>query len=251
MPSPGDTITVPRSRRFAQMKRPRWLRNAWFATRQTVGRSGWTIPLLRYAPAPYTRVLVSRDMDICIDGMPRSANTFGGWAFLDQNPEAELAHHQCLPGQILRSVRLGVPTALLIREPLPNLTSLVIAAENDLSHDLAFWAWIDYYRRAARVKDRLAVCRFEEVLDDPAVIARRVNRIHGTSFKDDPMSDEDKQRIVQSLEENERQMRSRPGHGTVPNPHKENLQPQVREQLAKHPRLPEAEALYAELTGTS
>jgi hypothetical protein len=248
MPDPSDQIQVPRSRRFAQMKRPRWLRNAWFATRQSVGARAGTLPLLRFAPAPYTRVMVERHHDLCIDGMPRSANTFGGWAFLDQNPGAQLAHHQCLPGQILRAVKLGVPCVALVRDPLPNLTSLVIAAENDLSHDLAFWAWIDYYERVASVRDRIVVCTFEEVLDDPAVMSRRSNEKFGTSFTDTPMGDAEKKRIVEALEENERKMSSRPGHGTVPNEHKKSLQPQVREALSRHPKLPGAETLYAELT---
>jgi hypothetical protein len=249
MPDPSSTIQVPRSRRFAQMKRPRWIRNAWFATRQSIGARAGTLPLLRFAPAPYARVMVEADMDICIDGMPRSANTFGGWAFLEQNPDAVLAHHQCLPGQILRSVKLGVPTAALIRDPLPNLTSLVIAAENDLSHDLAYRAWIDYYRRVATVRDKVAICTFEEVLEDPAVIARRVNELYGTDFVCDPMDEAAKQEVVEKLEHNEAMMNSRPGHGTVPNPHKKSLQPEVREKLSNHRLLPAAEKIYTDLTG--
>jgi N-acetylglucosaminyl-diphospho-decaprenol L-rhamnosyltransferase len=248
VPDRSTTIAVPPSRRLAQMNRPRWLRNAWFATRQLTGARAGTLPLLRFAPAPYMRVMVQKDMDACIDGMPRSANTFGGWAFLEQNPDASLAHHQCLPGQVLRAVRLGVPCAVLIREPLANLTSLVIAAENDLSHKLAFRAWIDYYRRVATVRDRVALCTFEEVLDDPAVIARRINAAYGTEFNCQPMDEAQKRDIVERLEQHHAEMRIRPGHGTVPNNHKENLKPGVRKALSQHRLLPAADALYAELT---
>lgn len=226
------------------MKRPRAVRNAWFATRYLMGSHALTYPLLRYAPAPYARVMVEQDMDACIDALPRSANTFAGWAFLDQNPDVRLAHHVHLPMQVIRSVRLGVPCSVLIREPLANLTSLVIAGENDLSHDLAYRVYIDYYRRVAAVRETVAVCTFEEVLEDPSVVARRLNESYGTSFRADPMGDDKKQEIVAGLERNEEQMGSRPAHGTVPNAHKENLKPAVREQLARHPLLPRASAIY-------
>jgi hypothetical protein len=239
---------VPVSRRFAQMRRPRWLRNAWFATRYGLGSNRFTYPLLHFAPAPYARVMVKRGMDACIDGLPRSSNTFAGWAFLDQNSGLELAHHVHLPWQFQRSVRLGIPTIVLVREPLGNLTSLVIAGENDLSHDLAYRVYLHYYGRAAAIRDQLALATFDEVLADPSVVARRLNERFGTSFRADPMSESDKERIVESLRRNEERMGSRPAHATVPTDFKESLKPAVRAALAEHPRLPEAEALYADLT---
>ncbi len=136
---------------------------------------------------------------------------------------------------------------VFIRGPLGNLTSLVIAGENDLSHNLVFRVYVDYYRRVATVRDRVAICAFEEVLADPSIIARRLNERYGTSFNDDPMSEEEKRDVVERLEANEAQMRSRPAHGTVPNPHKQNLQPLVRSELERHRLQPAAEAAYERL----
>ncbi len=237
----------PLSRRVAQMKRPRYVRNAWFGIRYVLGSHSITYPILRYAPAPYARVIVEKDMDACIEGLPRSANTFGGWAFLEQNPDVRLAHHMHVPMQTLRAVRLGVPCVVLIRRPLGNLTSLVIAGENDLSHDLAFRIYIDYYRRMVPIRERIAICTFVEVLEDPSVIARRLNTAYGTAFAAAPMSEATKRDIVARLERNERNMRSRPGHGTVPNRYKDELKPRVLEALSRHPLLPRAEAAYATL----
>jgi hypothetical protein len=243
----SNTGPAPRSRRFAQMKRPRSVRNAWFAGRYLLGSHDLTYGLLRYAPAPYARVMVREGMEACIEGLPRSANTFGGWAFLEQNPDVRLAHHMHVPQQALRAVKLGVPCVVLVRRPLGNLTSLVIAGENDLSHELAFRIYIDYYRRVATVRDRIALCSFDEVLADPSVVARRLNEAYGTAFRADPMTEEEKRDVVERLERNEEQMRSRPGHGTVPNPYKEELKPAVRAALERHPLLPRAEAAYRAL----
>jgi hypothetical protein len=229
------------------MKRPRPVRNAWFATRYVLGSHALTYPLLRYAPAPYARVIVEEWMDACIEGLPRSANTFGGWAFMEQNPGVRLAHHMHVPMQALRAVRLGVPCVVLIRQPLANLTSLVIAGENDLSHDLALRVYIHYYHRMLSIRDEIAVCTFEEVLQDPSVIAQRLNKTHSTNFSAAPMGEATKQDIIRRLERNEREMSSRPGHGTVPNAFKDRLKPVIRETLARHPLLPRAEVAYAAL----
>ena len=51
---------APRSRRFAQMKRPPWVRNAWFGTRYFLGSHGPTFPALHLAPAPYSRRIRAR-----------------------------------------------------------------------------------------------------------------------------------------------------------------------------------------------
>ncbi len=226
------------------MRRPRAIRNGWFVARYVLGSYRATYPLLRFAPAPYSRVMVKIGMDACIDGMPRSANTFGGTAFLQQNPGVRLAHHMHLPEQVGRAVRLGVPCVVLLRDPLSNLASLVIAGDNDLSPYAAFRVYIDYYRRIARLRKRLALCRFEEVLEDPSVIARRLNDFYGTDFRADPLDGRAKRKIVQLLEQQQGAMNARPGHVTVPNDYKERLKPVVRKALAAHPLLAEAEAAY-------
>jgi hypothetical protein len=247
MDYPQTTIEVPRSRRFAQMKRPRIVRNAWFGTRYLLGSYALTYPLLRFTPAPYERVIVERDHDACIDALPRSANTFGAMAFMERNQEVNLAHHMHVAHQFRRAVRLGVPCAVLIREPLENLTSLVIAGENDLSHDLAYRVYIHYYRRVAAIRDQLALCTFEEVRDDPAVIARRLNEKFETSFNGEPTDEQEKQAVVNTLSHWQELTGSRPAHGTIPSDYKENLKPSVRAALARHRLRPTAEVLYRRL----
>lgn len=228
------------------MKRPRWLRNGWFALRYALGSSRTTYPVLKLAPAPYTRVMVKSGMDACIEGLPRSATTFGTIGFFERNPDVRLAHHMHVPAQVDRAVRLGVPCAVLIRKPLPNLTSLVLAGENDLEHDLVFRIYMHYYRRILRVRDQVALCTFDEVLEDPSVIGRRLNALRGTAFNADPLTADDKRNILDWLDRGHREAGTRPLHSTVPTEYKEGLKPAVTVELARHPLLPAAEALYAE-----
>lgn len=246
MSSSETTIHVPRSRRFGAI-RTRSARNAYFATRYLLGSYAITYPLLRFAPAPYEEVIVKRGMDACIEGLPRSANTFGAMAFIERNPRAKVAHHMHVPQQFRRAVRLAVPCVVLIREPLGNLASLVIAGENPLFHGLALRVYIHYHRQVAEMRDQLALCTFDEVRDDPAVIARRLNERFGTDFDGAPADQREKQAVVDKLARLEELSGSPPTHGTVPSASKEGLKPAVREALARHRLLPTADALYAEL----
>lgn len=223
------------------VRRPAAIRSAWFATRFLLGSHAVTFPLLRYAPAPYARVMVEAGMDACIEGLPRSANSFGTIYFRRQNPDSRIAHHMHMPMQFVRAAALGVPCAVLIREPLPNLTSLLIAYDGRLSQDLAFRTYIHYFRRIAEVRDQLALCRFQEVLDDPTVIARRLNEIAGGRFNTEPL---DRDQIIDELAA---ESAAQPSHGIVPNEYKDSRKPAMTAALSGHGLLAEAEAAYAEV----
>ena len=62
--------------------------------------------------------LVYPGTDVVIEGYFRCANTFAALAFVDaQRKPVILANHSHAPATIDRSVRLGIPTLLLIRDP--------------------------------------------------------------------------------------------------------------------------------------
>lgn len=206
-----------------------------------------TFPLLRLAPAPYARETVDADRDACVDGFPRSANTLAVHAFLRLNPGSRLAHHVHLPQQIRRAVEMEVPCAVLVRNPLDALTSLSIFAEQELSDRLAVWTYVHFHRRMLELRDRVALCAFEEVLADPAVVPRRVNERYGTTFHADPIEPEATRRLIAEIERNHRSERNKPGSFTVPIAEKEARKPRVRERIARQPAMAEAERVYHEL----
>lgn len=242
------TIRLP-TPRFAAV-RTRTARNAYFATRYLLACNAITYPFLRVAPAAYQEAIVTRDTDACIEGLPRSANTFGTMAFTERNPGAKLAHHMHDPQQIRRAARIGVPCVVLIREPLDNLTSLIIAGRDGLSHGLALRVYIHYHRQVLKLRDRLALCTFDEVRDDPAVIARRLNARFGTRFDPTPTDQRERQAVVDKLARLEEQSDIPPTHARVPGGYKERLKPEVRKALARHRLLPAAEEIYGELAAS-
>lgn len=235
--------------RFAAV-RTRSARNAYFATRYLLACNAVTYPLLRFIPAAYEEAIVTRGMDACIEGLARAANTFGTMAFIERNPWAKVAHHMHVPQQLRRAVGLGVPCVVLIREPLGNLTSLIIAGRHGLSHGLALRVYIHYYRQVSKLRDRLAVCTFDEVLEDPAIIARRLNERFGTTFDATPTDRREREALVGRVARLEEESDAPPTHARVPSAYKESLKPEVREALRRHRLLPAAEEIYGELAAS-
>lgn len=51
----------------------------------------------------------------------------------------------------------------------------------------AIWSYVDFYRRIWRVRNSVALCPFEEVVEDGSIVSRRLNEIFGTHFDDRPV----------------------------------------------------------------
>jgi hypothetical protein len=231
------------------MRRPKPLLDAVFAARYVAGSHRATFPLLGLVPS-HRRGMVRRSTDVCIEGLPRSANTYAVTAFMSRNPALAIAHHVHVPMQFLRAVRLGIPCAVLIREPLETLTSIVIAREEQVSHDLAFRVYVDYLRRLRGVRRCVALCTFHETLADGSVIARRLNERFGTTFRDEPITPGERSELVAQIRRLHVEIGSRPGYVTVPSPDRESRKPQVRERLRRHPLLATARGEYDRLAAT-
>jgi hypothetical protein len=143
----------------------------------------------------YRRLLVDEHTDLCIDGFPRSANRFAVGAFEHaQESDISIAHHTHVPAQLLRATVLGIPTVVLIRDPVDAIISsrgleIQIAAVNDrpeppmhVSFGQRLQAWIDFYRCVEPCTNRMVVAPFDTVIQDMGSIIDAINRNFGTSF---------------------------------------------------------------------
>ena len=143
--------------------------------------------------------IVSRKTAITIEGYPRSGNSFAHSAFrIAQDREYRIATHVHSHAQILRSVQLGVPTMVLVREPRAACLSLV-ALHNEIAENnaaevvfpLARRYLIDnlrryrtFYERVLTARHGIVVAEFGRVTRDFGEIIRRVNQRFGTSFNE-------------------------------------------------------------------
>ncbi len=144
-----------------------------------------------YLPLVRLRLMMSRqDPDkfsvsrgytrICIEGYPRSANSFAVRMFRLAN-DLPIAHHTHATANVRAAILYGIPTILLIRNPIDAIVSKCIF---DTKYSLGrhFLDYIHLYRYAMKVQDRLVFARFETVKTDFGRVIDAVNSHFGTTF---------------------------------------------------------------------
>jgi hypothetical protein len=119
---------------------------------------------------------------IVIEGYLRSGNTFSVAAFEIANPGLHVGRHLHGAPHVLRAVRLGLPTVVLVRQPRDAVLSYLIRRDTLTPHD-AVLEYLDFYRTAWRVRDRFVVGLFDRVVSDFGGVVDEVNARFGTSFR--------------------------------------------------------------------
>jgi len=129
-------------------------------------------------PNVSTQRMVGPHTDICIEGCPRSANTFSVACLTDSNPDLNCGRHIHKPLQVREAVRLGIPAGVVIRNPVDAVVSRIAFSGNTLSPNLFIRHWIGFYEpllESAR-RGEFLVLPFEKVISDPDYVIASFNR---------------------------------------------------------------------------
>lgn len=119
---------------------------------------------------------------IVLEGFLRSGNTFSVAAFGVANGSAlHVGRHLHGAPHILRAVRLGLPTVMLIRRPSDAVLSYLIRRDTLTPHD-AVLEYLDFYRTCWRARSGFVVGLFDQVVTDFGTVIDAVNARFGTSF---------------------------------------------------------------------
>jgi hypothetical protein len=173
-------------------------------------------------------------------------------AFKKWNPGTSVAHHMHVPMQIRHAAGLGIPCAVLIRPPLDATSSLLVYYDLEVTPRAVLASYIRFHRGIFTVRGSLAICPFEEVLNDPASLVRRLNQSSDADFRWEHAGAGFRAELEEAIRRDYHD-RGRPSHTFgLPSAHKENMKTRARGLLAEEPRLAEATALYeALLDGSS
>ena len=133
---------------------------------------------------PAKRATLARpDTAIVIEGFLRSGNTFSVAAFQIANgPELHVGRHLHGAPHVLRAVRLGLPTVVLIRQPRDAVLSYLIRRDT-LTPDDGLLEYLDFYRTAWPARDGFVAAPFDRVVSDFGAVLDEVNARFGTSFR--------------------------------------------------------------------
>ena len=123
-----------------------------------------------------------RDTEIVIEGFPRCGNTFAVIAFQSaQQRKIKVAHHLHVPAQIRFAASYGIPTLVLIREPLAAISSLIVR-HPERSPEQCLIEYTNFYASIFSLKNRFVVSDFPVTVNDFGSVTARINERFKTSF---------------------------------------------------------------------
>jgi len=213
-----------------------------------LGRSPSLYRLLhRLRGAPRSGNLVEPTSDLCIEAPSGSGNSFFVNGFLMINPGVRLAHHHHVAAQLLRGVALGVPTAVILRDPV----DCVVSRCSDASRLIGpvFAQWIRFFTTAEALAPSLLLLSFASVTGNPGEAIERINRRFARSFES---RFPEAERVFASMDEAYAHAVGDAAGVRNPNrpdPSKADRKRSIRPSVESHRLAPAARALYRRLLG--
>lgn len=119
---------------------------------------------------------------LTIEGYLRSGNTFAVAAFtLGNGTDHHIGRHLHAAAHVHRSVRLGLPTVVVVREPVAAASSYLIRRPT-LDAAGALREYVAFHRSVWRARGSVVLAPFEVVVSDFGEVVRAVNHRFGTAF---------------------------------------------------------------------
>lgn len=125
---------------------------------------------------------VQKDSDLAIIGYPRCGNSFGTRVIQYLQPtNIKIASHHHFVAELKYALQLGVPSLLLVRDPLNAVSSLVVRnPEIKISHALRWYIW--FYQEAYKCSKKCCVADYKEITKSPDVIIQKLNAMYNLNL---------------------------------------------------------------------
>lgn len=151
-------------------------------TRRVTGPVSHRLYKLRFVGQARARTFVGPQTELCIEGFPRSANSFAFNAIAAANPGLErYGRHVHTVSQVTEAVRLGIPTLLVIRAPDQAARSF-LGRFSPQAAALVLEAFAAYYRAILPIADRVTVSDFETTTANLSAAVTALNARFGLSL---------------------------------------------------------------------
>jgi hypothetical protein len=133
-----------------------------------------------YSKVKMEGFFVEPDTDICIEGFPRSGNTFLCKLVKELNPDLKTANHKHSVGHIKHAFYLNKPVVILIRDPLDAITSELIRYSGDgkkiSKHLYTINRYIQFYDYVSKVSNQVILVTFAELTQDTERVLYELER---------------------------------------------------------------------------
>lgn len=192
--------------------------------------------------------LVDADTELVIEGYFRCANTFATLAFVQaQEKKRKIANHTHAPASVVRAVRLGILSLVLIRHPADVAVSHALKFPGlSLAQSLKWYR--RFYEHIWPHRRSIVIADFSEVTFGYGQVIHRVNGRFGTNFVPFVHNEENVARVFRRIRKTDLRLNPNDRNRvSVPSSSKEEAKAALRRRLQspepKH-RLARASAIY-------
>lgn len=178
--------------------------------------------------------LADRRTKICVEGYPSTGNTLATFVILRCWPDIhapQIASHRHSAAAVKSAVRRGVPTIVLVREPVAAIASNVVRFGHSL--ETAADDYIDFYRAVARELAKgepIAVVKFDTLINHTEEYAWTAARLIARNLDPGRVAAA-KQEFGDQVREALNDLGRRPSEWALPHPEKDRLKDEVAAQL--------------------
>ncbi|MGB8698760.1 MAG: hypothetical protein WCD18_05025 [Thermosynechococcaceae cyanobacterium] len=220
------------------------LKRLRYSTRNFFGSNQYCYPLVSLNPK-LKDWMVYPNTDICIEGFPRSGNSFVHQAFQLFNPKAKVAHHIHVPMQVMKAIQYSIPAVVIIRNPL-HATGSSLLSHPHLDSDLILKNYINFYKKLMPFRSQFFSVSFEDATQNFPNLVMSVNQIYRTEFLCDAMTDSNIKKIFMKIEE-QHETNHQPQHMiALPTKEKEELKDGIYKKIKQSYFISNAEEIYKE-----
>lgn len=193
---------------------------------------------------PFSEMVVNETTGICIEGFPRSANSYAVVAFKLDNAGVKPGHHLHVPAQIIRAWHLNKPVIAVIREPQEAVASFLIF-QSSANADLYLKLYTDFYKSLLPYLDNIIVADFKTITTDFNSVIERVNQKYNTHFNTIQNLDQRQDEIFSRLQEiNQQFFAGRQQKSMIPDEQRQKTKEQVKMRVLKSPLFKKAGQIY-------
>jgi hypothetical protein len=154
--------------------------------------------LLRLTPTGTSKQITDLT-DLVVEGFPRSGNTFMVTAVENAaHHRIRIASHVHHVAQVKLACQRGLPTALVVREPLDTLASYLTYGQHG-KPARCIQEYISYHRDLIPYLDQLLVCDFDENISDLSAVIERINERFGMRIPPFDGSPENLKRVTDEI----------------------------------------------------
>lgn len=219
------------------------VKNTRYLIGRSFGNNRFLFDYISFIFRRYRIHKVTSKTDICIEGFPRSANSFLTATFGKYNPQAKCADHLHAPMQVIRASELNIPCIVVIRNPLDAIASTIVV-DRSVSTSVVIRSYIDFYKSIWHIRNDFVVAEFNKIIDNPAEVINAVNKRFGTNFEMGEMSSNLEKEIFLHLKKVKQKMKLSDTLVAIPTEAKEKIKQEIIFELEQNCLIEKTEPIY-------